>query len=64
MERTADDTIPEIQGLKMSLSATDKQFAKIINNPFEDGFIKLKHVIRGNWYHVYFPFDTARFSDA
>lgn len=63
-KRTADDTIPEIQGLKMSLSATDKQFAKIINNPLEDGFIKLKHVIRGNWYHVYFPFDTTRFSDA
>ena len=63
-KRTADDTIPEIQGLKMSLSATDKQFAKIVNNPFEDGFIKLKHVIRGNWYHVYFPFDTQRFSDA
>ena len=63
-ERTADDTIPEIRELKMSLSATDKQFAKIVNNPFEDGFIKLKHVIRGNWYHVYFSFDTARFSDA
>ena len=63
-KRTADDAIPEIRELKMSLSATDTQFAKIVNNPFDDGFIKLKHVIRGNWYHVYFPFDTARFSDA
>ena len=63
-KRTANDTTPEIREMKMSLSATDTQFAKIINNPFDDGFIKLKHVIRGNWYHVYFPFDTQRFSDA
>ena len=63
-KRTADAAIPEIRELKMSLSSTDTQFAKIVNNPFDDGFIKLKHVIRGNWYHVYFPFDTQRFSDA
>lgn len=48
----------------MALSATDANYAQIINNPYIEGFIDLKMVIGGNWNIVTFPFDLERFSDS
>lgn len=62
--RTADDTMPTDLRLKMSLSAVDMQFAYIDNDPFHDGFIVLKTVIKGDWYTLTFSFPKKRFKDA
>lgn len=60
-KRTSNPNKPSISP-KVSLSAVDKQFASIINNPFEDGEIHLKMVCGGKWNILAFPFDKKRFS--
>ena len=60
--RTVNAGTPSCLKNKISLSITDKQYAKIINNPFIDGFIVLKMVINGKYYYLYFNFDNDRFS--
>ena len=48
---------------KISLSITDKQYSKIMNDPFTDGVIILKIVINGAWYYLHFNFDNTRFTN-
>ena len=62
--RTADDTMPTDLKFKMSLSAVDKQFAYIANDPFVDGYIVMKTIIKGNWYTLTFTFPKVRFKDS
>ena len=62
--RTLNDSPPCDLEPQYSLSAVDSQFATIVNNPFQDGVIDLKMVIRGDWYILRFPFDKDRFCDA
>ena len=47
----------------INLGAVDKQYAVIENNPFTDGEITLKMVIRGKRYLLIFPFDNTRFTE-
>ena len=47
----------------VNLGAVDKQYAVIENNPFTDGEIVLKMVIRGKWYRLIFNFDNSRFRE-
>ena len=63
-KRTADTSKPENIKPKMALSATNANYAQIINNPYIEGFIDLKMVIGGNWNIVTFPFNLERFSDS
>ena len=51
------------EGDYINLGAVDKQYALIENNPFADGEIILKMVIRGVWYRLFFPFDNTRFTE-
>ena len=51
------------EGDYINLSAVDKQYAVIENNPLTDGEIVLKLVIRGAWYHLMFNFDNKRFTE-
>lgn len=59
--RTADGAAPSYGGDFINLGAVDSQYAVIENNPFVDGEIILKMVIRGAWYRPVFDFDNARF---
>ena len=62
--RTANATAPSYgEGDYINLSAVDKQYAVIENNPLADGEITLKMVIRGAWYRLIFPFDNTRFTE-
>ena len=47
----------------VNLGAVDKRYAVIENNPFIDGEIVLKMVIRGKWYRLIFNFDNTRFRE-
>lgn len=60
-KRTSDATIPSDLAPKMSLSAVDKQYAEIINDPFAEGEIHLKMRINNIWYILIFDFDSQRF---
>lgn len=62
--RTARNTIPTELVPKYSLSSCDTAFAKITNDPLNDGFISLRLVVEGEWHTLEFPLDTARFSSA
>ena len=61
-KRTINTSSPYNIKDKISLSITDKQYAKIMNDPFDDGVIILKLVINGAWYYLYFKFDNTRFA--
>ena len=63
-KRTANDSAPTYgEGDFINLGAVDKQYAVIENdNPFGDGEIILKMVIRGVWYRLIFKFDNTRFT--
>ena len=61
--RTADGSAPSYGGDYVNLGAVDKQYAAIENDPFVDGEIILKIVIRGAWYRLVFDFDNARFTE-
>lgn len=47
----------------INLGAVDRNYALIENNPFIDGEITLKMVIRGAWYRLIFTFDNTRFTE-
>lgn len=59
--RTADGSAPSYGRDYVNLGAVDRQYAVIENDPFTDGEIVLKMVIRGAWYRLVFDFDNARF---
>lgn len=61
-KRTVSAVIPSDLKDKLSLSITDKQYVKIMNDPFDDGVIILKIVINGAWYYLHFNFDNTRFT--
>ena len=60
-KRTVNASPPSYGEDTVNLGAVDKQYAVIENNPFVDGEIVLKLVIKGNWYRLIFPFDNTRF---
>ena len=63
-KRTANAAPPSYgEGDFINLGAVDNHYALIENNPFTDGEIVLKMVIRGAWYHLFFPFDNSRFTE-
>ena len=51
------------EGDFINLGAVDRCYALVENNPFADGEIILKMVIRGAWYRLFFPFDNTRFTE-
>lgn len=63
-KRTANLNKPNNLKPKMSLSATDNQYSKISNDPFQDGFIILELVVNGFWRKFFFDFDLVRFNGA
>ena len=63
-KRTMNASAPSYgEGDFINLGAVDKQYALIENNPFADGEIVLKIVIRGAWYQLIFNFDNTRFTE-
>ena len=60
-KRTVNATPPSYGEDSVNLGAVNKQYAAIENNPFVDGEIVLKMVIKGNWYRLIFPFNNTRF---
>ena len=63
-KRAVDASPPSYgEGDFINLGAVDHNYALIENNPFTDGEITLKMVIRGAWYHLIFPFDNQRFTE-
>ena len=60
-KRTVNASPPSYGEDTVNLGAVDKQYAVIENNPFADGEIVLKLVIKGNWYRLIFPFNNNRF---
>jgi len=62
-KRTVNVSPPSYGEDYVNLSAVDKQYAVIENDPVVDGEIVLKMVIRGQWYRLIFSFDSARFPE-
>ena len=62
-KRTVDASAPSYGEDYVNLGAVDKQYAVIENNPFLDGEIILRMVIRGTWYRLIFNFDNKRFTE-
>ena len=62
-KRTMNASTPTYGEDYINLGAVDKQYAVIENNPFTDGEIVLKMVIRGAWYRLIFNFDNTRFPE-
>lgn len=62
-QRTANAVPPSYGEDYINLGAVDKQYAVIEDNPFIEGEIILKMVIRGAWYRLFFPFDNTRFTE-
>ena len=62
-KRTMNAAAPSYGEDTINLGAVDKQYAAIENNPFTDGEITLKMVIRGVWYRLIFNFDNTRFTE-
>ena len=62
-KRTMNASPPSYGEDYINLGAVDKQYAVIENNPFTDGEITLKMVIRGQRYLLIFPFDNTRFTE-
>ena len=62
-KRTVNASPPSYGEDYVNLGAVNKQYAAIENNPFIDGEIVLKMVIRGAWYRLIFDFDNTRFSE-
>lgn len=62
-KRTMNASTPTYGEDYINLGAVDKQYAVIENNPFTDGEIVLKMVIRGAWYRLIFDFDNTRFPE-
>ena len=62
-KRTVDASAPSYGGDCINLGAVNKAYASIENDPFADGEIILKMVIRGEWYRLIFSFDNTRFTE-
>lgn len=62
-KRTVNASAPTYGEDTINLGAVDRQYAVIENNPFIDGEIVLKMVIRGKWYRLIFNFDNTRFTE-
>ena len=62
-KRTVNASAPTYGEDTINLGAVDKRYAVIENNPFNDGEIVLKMVIRGKWYRLIFNFDNTRFTE-
>ena len=62
-KRTVNASPPSYGEDFVNLGAVDSRYAVIENNPFVDGEIVLKMVIRGVWYRLIFPFNNTRFTD-
>ena len=62
-KRTVNASAPAYGDDYINLGAVDKQYTLIENNPFIDGEIILKMVIRGKWYRLIFHFDNSRFTE-
>lgn len=63
-KRTMNANPPSYGGDYINLDTVDKQYAVVENDdPFSDGEIVLKMVIRGAWYRLIFRFDNARFTE-
>ena len=60
-KRTVNASPPSYGEDFVNLGAVNKQYATIENNPFVDGEIVLKLVIKGNRYRLIFPFNNSRF---
>ena len=61
-KRTVNASPPSYGGDTINLGAVDRMYAVIENDPFTDGEIVLKMVVRGKWYRLIFKFDNARFT--
>ena len=62
-KRTVNASPPSYGGDTVNLGAVDSLYAVIENDPFTDGEIVLKMVVRGKWYRLIFKFDNARFRE-
>ena len=63
-KRTMSASLPSYGVDYINLGAVDKQYAVIENDdPFDDGEIVLKMVIRGVWYRLIFKFDNKRLTE-
>ena len=62
-KRTMNAAPPSYGEDTINLGAVDNHYALIENNPFADGEITLKMVIRGAWYRLFFPFNNTRFTE-
>ena len=63
-KRTMNANPPSYGEDYINLGTVDKQYAVIENDdPFSDGEIVLKMVIRGAWYRLIFKFDNTRFTE-
>lgn len=62
--RTANASSPHTLRPKMSLSATDSQYVKILNDYVSDGFIDMRMVAGGKWYTFRFSYPQERFAGA
>ena len=60
-KRTANNMKPDYLKPVYHLSAVDKQFAYIKNNPTIDGEIHLRLIVDGEWYEFRFYYDKIRF---
>ena len=59
--RTANASRPHFLNPKMSLSAADSQYVKILNDYVSDGFVDMKMVAGGKWYTFRFSYPQDRF---
>lgn len=62
-KRTVDASAPSYGEDTINLGAVDRSYAAVGNNPFEDGEIILKLVVKGNWYRLIFSFNNKRFTE-
>ena len=60
-KRTMNASPPSYGEDYVNLGSVDRSYAVIENNPFVDGEIVLKMVVKGNWYRLIFRFDNTRF---
>lgn len=60
-KRTMNASPPSYGEDYVNLGSVDRGYAAIENDPFTDGEIVLKMVIKGNWYRLIFPFNNTRF---
>lgn len=63
-KRTVNEEVPSDFKEIMSLSSVCKQYCEILNNPFVDGFIKMKLVVGDKKIGLNFSFDKERFVGA